>query len=193
MKDRRREQLLSKALQLFATRGLSGTKISHIANAAGISQGLLYHYYKSKEDIYTELIGGALERMNEAARGLEKLPISPREKISHALEAMLDNMQHNDDFSRYFMLIAQATASEDIPPATRQIIEKENRTPYEVIERIMIAGQQDGSIKQHDASELALVFWTTIKGLAFHATTHKATFRAPDVRLLTSLFFTESD
>ena len=58
---------------------------------------------------------------------------------------------------------------------------EESSIPYDVVERIMRAGQQDGSIKQHDARELSLVFWTTIKGLALHKAVYGAAFKAPDV------------
>ena len=52
MKDERREQILSNALILFAAKGLSATKITDISAASGISQGLLYHYFESKEEIH---------------------------------------------------------------------------------------------------------------------------------------------
>jgi len=66
MKEERREQILSNALMLYAKKGLSATKITDIASASGISQGLIYHYYRSKEEIFVELIGIAFARLNEA-------------------------------------------------------------------------------------------------------------------------------
>ena len=58
-----------EAAALFAERGLGATKITDIAEAAGISQGLLYHYYPSKEAIYVELIRAALVREELIAIG----------------------------------------------------------------------------------------------------------------------------
>jgi hypothetical protein len=55
----------------------------------------------------------------------------------------------------------------------------------------MQAGQQDGSIKQHDARELSLVFWTTVKGLALHKAVYGAAFRVPDAAIFTSMFFAD--
>jgi acetyl esterase/lipase len=65
----------------------------------------------------------------------------------------------------------------------KAVIRKESGVPYEVMTRIMRAGQKDGSIKRHSARELALVFWTSITGLALHRVTHGVTFKAPDVRI----------
>ena len=61
-------------------------------------------------------------------------------------------------------------------------------TPYEVITRIIIEGQKDGSIKSFHAEELALVFWTSISGLAINRAVHGEKFKAPDPAILTSIF-----
>lgn len=54
--NRRREQLLDIATHLFAKYGLEGTTTKDIAEAAGVSPGLLYHYYSSKEDLLISVI-----------------------------------------------------------------------------------------------------------------------------------------
>ncbi|MBE7553294.1 MAG: TetR/AcrR family transcriptional regulator [Anaerolineales bacterium] len=187
-KDERRGQILSKALMLFATKGLAATKITDIASAAGMSQGLLYHYYRSKEDIFVELIRSAFERMNTASLELEKLPLPPQEKIRLAIETLLQGLNDNEDTGRYYLLIAVATASEAIPEAAKTIIQKENLVPYEVITRIISEGQKDGSIKDYEAKDLALVFWTSMKGLAIHKAVHGNKFKMPDADILMSMF-----
>jgi len=47
--EERRLQILDTALEVFASKGFNGTSIKDIAEAAGISQGLMYHYFKSKK------------------------------------------------------------------------------------------------------------------------------------------------
>jgi AcrR family transcriptional regulator len=54
--DQRRTEILEAALKVFAHRGLAGTKVGDIAATAGLSHGLLYHYFRSKEEIFTELV-----------------------------------------------------------------------------------------------------------------------------------------
>lgn len=191
IKDERREQILSNALMLFAKKGLAATKITDISSASDISQGLIYHYYKSKEEIFVELIRIAFDRMNEACRWLESQPFSPKEKIKFAIVELLKLLEQNEDAARYHLLIAQATASEAIPEEAKDIIKKENRFPYEVIARIITEGQKDGSMKINDAQELALVFWTSINGLAIYKAVHGDKFKAPDADILTSMFFEE--
>jgi TetR/AcrR family transcriptional regulator len=188
IKDERREQLLSTALGLFATKGLSATKITDISSALGISQGLIYHYYKSKEEIFVELIRTAFERMNAACKYLEELPLPPREKIKMAIEELLKGIEKNEDTAIYHQLIALATASEAIPAEAKTIIQKENKLPYEVMTRIIMEGQKDGSFKKHNAKDMALVFWTSIKGLAIHKAAHGKKYKSPDPDILMGIF-----
>ncbi|MBF6592227.1 MAG: TetR/AcrR family transcriptional regulator [Ktedonobacterales bacterium] len=55
-KQERRNQLLDTARGLFAAQGVEGTTIKDIADAAGVAQGLLYHYFASKEDLLWAII-----------------------------------------------------------------------------------------------------------------------------------------
>ncbi len=191
MRDERRAQILSTALNLFAARGLAATKITDIAASARMSQGLLYHYFGTKEEIYVELIRVAFSGMNEAVRALEKMPLSPRDKIAKAVTELVRLLTSDADFAQYFMLTAQASLQAAIPAEAASIIRAQRDAPYRAIARILRAGQRDGSIRRGDPDELALVFWATIKGLAVHRAAHGRAFRAPDARLLSHLFFEE--
>jgi TetR/AcrR family transcriptional regulator len=188
MRDERRENILSIALQLFAARGLAATKIGDIARRARMSQGLLYHYFRSKEAIYLELIRRAFERMNTAARGLEQLPVSPRKKIARALEALLQGLVQHEDTALTHLLIAQASASEATPRPVRALIDEERNVPYDVMARIFRAGQKDRSVRAGDPAELALLFWVIVRGLAIHKAAWGDAFRAPAAATLSRVF-----
>jgi TetR/AcrR family transcriptional regulator len=191
MRDNRREQILSAAVKLFATRGLAATRVTDIAAAVGMSQGLLYHYFPAKEDIYVEIIRLAFERMNTAARELEWQPIPAREKLALAASQILRGLEESEDFAWFSTLISLASVSDAVPAEAKRIIRREREVPYEMVARIMRAGQKDGTIKKHDAQELALVFWTTVKGLALHKAAYGPSFKSPSPTVLTSNFFEE--
>ncbi|MEW5924415.1 MAG: TetR/AcrR family transcriptional regulator [Candidatus Zixiibacteriota bacterium] len=193
MKDERREQILAGAMKLFAARGLAATKISDIAEAVGISQGLLYHYFRSKEEIYTELVKNAFDKINAACYELEKLPMPPHEKIKFAIEKLLQNLEESESNSRHYLFVSQASSSESTPVEAREYIKNNNMIPYKVIARIMKKGQEAGTIIKHDPKELALVFWTSITGLALYRAVHGAKFKAPDAGLLVGRFLINHD
>lgn len=56
MRESRREQIMNAALELFATEGYSHCSISRLASHAGISKGLMYNYFHSKEALLVALI-----------------------------------------------------------------------------------------------------------------------------------------
>jgi AcrR family transcriptional regulator len=49
--EARRAQLLATALDVFAAKGLDGATVKDLSDAAGVAQGLLYHYFRSKEEM----------------------------------------------------------------------------------------------------------------------------------------------
>lgn len=52
----RREQLLKTALEMFAKRGYRATSVRDIARAVGVNEGLLYHYFANKSDLFTAVL-----------------------------------------------------------------------------------------------------------------------------------------
>lgn len=191
MRDERRERILSVGLRLFAARGLAATRIGDIAEQAEMAQGLLYHYFDSKEAIYLELIRGAFERMNAAARGLEQLAAPPREKLRRALAELVAGLTRHEETARTYLLIAQASASEATPRPVQALIRKERAVVYDVMARIFRAGQRDGTVRPGDPDELAVLFWVTVRGLAVHRAAWGEGFRFPALALLERSFLKE--
>jgi TetR/AcrR family transcriptional regulator len=52
----RRQQLLDHAIELFSQRGFSGTRTKDIAAACGVSEGILFHHFATKEDLYRAIL-----------------------------------------------------------------------------------------------------------------------------------------
>lgn len=188
VKDERREQILSVALMLFATKGLAATRITDISAKTGISQGLIYHYFSSKEEIFVWLIRSAMDKMNEAARNLEQLPLPAKEKIILAATELLKGIVKNESTSQYYFLITLAALSDTIPLEAKEIIKSQNDVKYEIVTRIFQEGQRDGVIKDHDAREMATFFFTTINGLALNKAVYGKKFKMPDNNIFLNMF-----
>ena len=56
IRHNRKEAIAAAAMQLFANYGFESTSISQIAKAAGVSKGLLYNYFKSKDSLVKEIV-----------------------------------------------------------------------------------------------------------------------------------------
>jgi TetR/AcrR family transcriptional regulator len=192
-RDERREEILTAALRLFATRGAGATRMGDIAGAVGISQGLIYHYFASKEAIHAELIGSAFARINAAALSLEQLDGTARDRIARALEGLLREVEENEEFAQYVLLIAQAGVAEGLPETTRALIRQRQDVPYEVMTRIFVAGQREGTVRDHPAADLAVLFWSMVRGLALYRASRGRVFERPGAALLEAVFLRDAE
>src|SRR5215469_2622841 len=61
--DERRRQLVSLGLELFSTRAYDAVSIDELAREAGISKGLLYHYFPTKRDFYVATVREAAQQL----------------------------------------------------------------------------------------------------------------------------------
>jgi TetR/AcrR family transcriptional regulator, cholesterol catabolism regulator len=94
--EERRLQILDKALTVFASKGFKGTSIKNIAQAAGISQGLMYHYFNSKEALLNATIEhhSFLPQLRKILKDNDNLPLDQVFKgIANGFLNMLEDKQ----------------------------------------------------------------------------------------------------
>ncbi|MEL7608952.1 MAG: TetR/AcrR family transcriptional regulator [Bacillota bacterium] len=188
IKQEKRSLILKEALKHFAAKGLFATKIKDIAEGAGIAQGLVYNYFGSKEDIYIELINNALDKINAAARGLASMDLPAREKIRVGIAQILKTIEQSDEFNQTCRFISQATTSSAIPEEAKRSIAVKRDQPYRLIGNIIAEGQKEGTIVEGDPYELAVLFWTTINGLAIYKASREERPPIPKADLLIKMF-----
>ncbi len=71
-KGDKRERILSSAMRVFASKGFFQSKVSDIAADAGVADGTIYLYFKSKDDLLISLFETQMERVNfELRRAIE--------------------------------------------------------------------------------------------------------------------------
>lgn len=188
MREVRLKQIRKEALRQFSINGLSATRIKDIADGINMSQGLMYHYYQSKEEIFVELINDALDKMNQATISLKMMSLQPAEKIKFAIEKLLTTISESDDFNQTCRLIAQATNTNAIPNEAKRILEEKRKIPYIEIAKIMKEGQTLGTILEGDPMELAIAFWTSINGIAIYNATNDKQVPIPNHKILERMF-----
>ncbi len=92
--DERRAQLIALGRRLFVEHPYDVLSIDDIAKAAGISKGLLYHYFPSKRDFYVATVKDAAAQL--LANTAERDDLSPPEQAMHRIERYLDFVEEND-------------------------------------------------------------------------------------------------
>jgi len=91
--DSRREQLLVLGVRLFATRSLEDLSIETLAEEAGISRGLLYHYFGNKQDFHTAVVQRAADDLFAVTAPTGEG--SPLEQLAASLERYVDYVTEN--------------------------------------------------------------------------------------------------
>jgi AcrR family transcriptional regulator len=118
--DQRRAQLLELGIKLFSTRSYNSLSIDDVAAAAGISKGLLYHYFPGKQEFYVEVI-------REASHRLQRLTapdptLSPSARLRAAVDAHLNYVQ---EYGPVYAAIYESGVA--IAPEVSAILEEHRR------------------------------------------------------------------
>ena len=111
MREATREKIISAAVDLFAQKGLAGTSAKDIAKRAGVSVGLMYHYYKSKEEVFAAIEQQAVAEIAQLQEMLENEK-SPENAIKLLADEIFKEMGESLEFARWTALL----------PCTKELI-----------------------------------------------------------------------
>ena len=159
-KEARRIQIIQATLDLFVERGYYGTKTSQISKKAGISEGLLFHYFPTKEILLEELVNIGLEGMRmpmqiQAENGLD---------FFYQFTKMLFlQVEKNTFIAKMFVFMAVVAQAEDIPGKLRKLAASVDTIAF--CQNWVEAGQKDGSIRKGDVMALSNMYWCAIHGI----------------------------
>jgi AcrR family transcriptional regulator len=103
MRQKSRENIEKIALELFAIKGYHATSISQIAEKAGISKGLLYNYYKSKEHLLDSVIMKVYEEIMRIVQMNENLPAE--KQIEQMIIQTIDHIKKNITFWKLYLFL----------------------------------------------------------------------------------------
>jgi AcrR family transcriptional regulator len=121
--DARRAQLLELGMRLFSERTYDEISMDDLAREAGVSKGLVYHYFRTKRDFYVaglrEIARDLIEKTTKHAPDLP-----PLERVRHGIDAYLD---HVGAHARAFIALMRGGIGSD--PEVASVIEA-TRTTY---------------------------------------------------------------
>jgi AcrR family transcriptional regulator len=106
--DERRSQLLSLARNAFSAKSYDDVSIDELSQAAGVSKGLLYHYFPSKRDLYVATVRAAADQLWDRTVPDPTLP--PREQVFRGVDGYLGFVEEN---SSAFVSLMQSGIGRD--------------------------------------------------------------------------------
>ncbi|WP_327319852.1 TetR/AcrR family transcriptional regulator [Streptomyces sp. NBC_01235] len=89
--EERREQLLSVGARLFSESPYDDVWIEQVAEIAGVSRGLLYHYFPTKRDFFAAVVERESERMLRMTAAVPGVPV--RERLASGLDTYLEYVE----------------------------------------------------------------------------------------------------
>jgi len=93
--EARRAQLIALGVQMLATRTLAELSVEDLAREAGISRGLLFHYFSSKHEFHVEVARAAAAEL--IARTEPDASLAPMDALRSGLEAYVAYVEENPD------------------------------------------------------------------------------------------------
>jgi AcrR family transcriptional regulator len=138
----KRRQILDAAVRVFARRGFNGCRVSDIADEAQVAYGLVYHYFRSKDEVLDTLF---LERWNvmlEVIRELDDQDIAAREKLYAITSFIVDSYRHDPELMK--VIIVEVTRAANSFGRTHLA---KIREAYELIAGIVERAQADGTFR----------------------------------------------
>jgi AcrR family transcriptional regulator len=141
--------ILDAALHCFATSGFDATRIKHIAEAAGVSEGALYRHYDSKEAIAQALFHHHMQRYVQQLQDIvnEEAPVEQR--LREIITDSLAMYRANPD-AIAFILLERPRLMGTLPP--------DMPYPIALVEALIREGQLQGVLRSGTPLLLASIF-----------------------------------
>ncbi len=167
-REKRRQAIISKGLELFISKGYKATTIADVAKSVGMSNGLFFHYYPNTEKLYEELACIGLKATQRITDNMDMPALVYFENLSKFL---LEEINHGSFTAQMFVLMSMAARSEDTPQTVRKIVSEVNTSM--VLSQLIEKGQEQATIKNGNAIALANTFLCCLYGIAEQKVTNK--------------------
>jgi TetR/AcrR family fatty acid metabolism transcriptional regulator len=155
----KRRLILDAAVRVFARQGFNQCRVSDIADEAGVAYGLVYHYFRSKDEVLDTLF---LERWNvmlDVIRDLYGQDLAPREKLYAIASFIVDSYRHDPELMKVIVVEVTRAANSFGQTHLEKITEA-----YELIAGIVARAQADGLFKDTVTPRFAaLAFYGAIE------------------------------
>jgi AcrR family transcriptional regulator len=155
-------KITKAALEVFASYGYYGATMEQIMKVSGLSKGLVYHYFPSKEKIFFHLVETALEISKKTWRDALDSPGTAWEKIEKLSENIV-KVAYTEEASSYYLIMVQAmTQGKGIPGLMEFIYPR--MTIYAELPPLILEAQKTGEAAPGDPDLLATAYSALFQG-----------------------------
>jgi AcrR family transcriptional regulator len=157
----KRRLILDAAVRVFAREGFHRCRVSDIANEANVAYGLVYHYFRSKEEVLNTLFSERWKLLLDTIELVDKQEGPVREKLHAIASFIIDSYQYDPDVMK--VIIVEVTRAANT--FGRHHLDEITRA-YQGIARIVERAQEEGTLRGDiSASFASLCFYGAIEQL----------------------------
>jgi AcrR family transcriptional regulator len=139
VEDKRR-QLLDAAVRVFARKGFHASRVGDIAEEAGVAHGLLYHYFKSKDDVLEAVFHENWNLLQLRIASVEETDEPAADQLRHVAAIVLRTWLHLPDVVT--VVIREFGRSPELAERIGELAQ-----PIEVIQRVITRGIERGEFR----------------------------------------------
>lgn len=148
-----RREILRRSAAVFARKGYASTTIADLAEANGISRGLLYHYFASKEAILGEMLNEHLDMLLANLRAAAQKGADAAARFRNTIRAMVRiNAQSKD------LQITLLHDLQNLGAADRAVIVRKQREILSVISALITACDRGRKINERTVKAQTMMF-----------------------------------
>jgi AcrR family transcriptional regulator len=191
LREEQRMKILGSAGKVFMRKGMAAT-MADIAEEAGVSPGLAYRYFDSKEAIFRTLIEQTLHSSDAQFQlHLEKAS-TPGERLTLLVSQMLQIRRERPEF---FQLLDQALSYETTLDDLRELIHIRSQSFFDLLKHLIVEGQQSSEVAAGDPDQQALAVAACLEGLTRLALRVPAQLKehCPDAQMILQMLTPHSD
>lgn len=167
-KEHRKEEIISAAQKIFFEKGLQAATMDEIAEAAELSKGTIYLYYKSKEDLYLAVMIRGMEilaEMFEATNNSNEPVISRILKLGQAYQQFF---RSQTNYFRMFRFFENPQFHTQVSPDMNTLCIQSNQRVWKAVIELIQEGIDQNLIKPElSAAETAIILWSTSTSLMY--------------------------
>jgi len=147
----RREQVIEAARKCIVDKGVANLSVKDIALAAGVSTGIIYHYFKNKEDVLLRVLRESFRKSYDQVMATVEPIKPPGDKLVKYIENLNQAPQDNPDF---FVLLLNYLGQAKSHEAVNEIVQDFIRNVVSYVEDLIALGVAEDVFDQDKADHL---------------------------------------
>ncbi|PIE61419.1 MAG: TetR family transcriptional regulator [Desulfobacterales bacterium] len=164
-KERRRQEILSAARDVFSRKGFNSTTMEEIASRAELSPGTLYLYFKNKEELHTFLSIDILASLGAEISKVVEEEISVEKKIEKFLDVFIDVYNRDSSILINLFHLQSGETLNNLSEEVMDQLKTYSRKAHQAIIAVVKEGINKGIFQDEHPVALADVVWATYSGV----------------------------